>query len=56
MEFSAPAGTNLFDSARIVGKSTPRIDGPLKVTGTAPYAHERHESADLREMLLGHAD
>ena len=45
MEFSAPAGTNLFDDAKIVGKSTPRIDGPLKTTGTAPYAYERHDVA-----------
>lgn len=43
MEFNAPAGTNLFDTAKIVGKSTPRIDGPLKTTGTAPYAAERHD-------------
>ncbi|RPF71898.1 aldehyde oxidoreductase molybdenum-binding subunit PaoC [Aurantiacibacter spongiae] len=42
MEFTAPAGTNLFDDAKIVGTSTRRIDGPLKVTGTAPYAYERH--------------
>jgi xanthine dehydrogenase YagR molybdenum-binding subunit len=45
MDFNAPAGTNLFDDAKIVGKSTPRIDGPLKVTGTAPYAYERHDVA-----------
>lgn len=45
MEFNAPAGTNLFDRARIVGKSTPRIDGPLKTTGKAPYAAERHDVA-----------
>ncbi|MDM7956635.1 aldehyde oxidoreductase molybdenum-binding subunit PaoC [Blastomonas sp.] len=43
MEFKAPAETNLFDTAKIVGKSTPRIDGPLKTTGTAPYAYERHD-------------
>jgi xanthine dehydrogenase YagR molybdenum-binding subunit len=43
MEFNAPAGTNLFDRAKVVGKSTPRIDGPLKTTGTAPYAYERHD-------------
>jgi xanthine dehydrogenase YagR molybdenum-binding subunit len=43
MEFKAPAETNLFDAAKIVGKSTPRIDGPLKTTGTAPYAYERHD-------------
>ncbi|MBX3593469.1 aldehyde oxidoreductase molybdenum-binding subunit PaoC [Sphingomonas sp.] len=45
MQFDAPAGTNLFDNARIVGKPTPRIDGPLKTTGTAPYAAERHDVA-----------
>jgi xanthine dehydrogenase YagR molybdenum-binding subunit len=45
MEFNAPAGANLFDTAKIVGKSTPRIDGPLKVCGTAPYAYERHDVA-----------
>jgi xanthine dehydrogenase YagR molybdenum-binding subunit len=43
MEFNAPAGTNLFDRSKVVGKSTPRIDGPLKTTGTAPYAYERHD-------------
>ncbi len=43
MEFNAPARTNLFDQAKIVGKSTPRIDGPLKTSGLAPYAYERHD-------------
>ena len=43
MQFNEPAGTNLFDSATIVGKDHTRIDGPLKVTGTAPYAYERHD-------------
>ncbi|AKM09487.1 aldehyde oxidoreductase molybdenum-binding subunit PaoC [Croceicoccus naphthovorans] len=46
MEFNAPAGTNLFDQAKVVGKSTPRIDGPLKVSGLAPYAFERHDVAE----------
>lgn len=45
MEFNAPASTNLFDEPKIVGKATPRIDGPLKTTGTAPYAYERHDVA-----------
>ncbi|PEQ13684.1 xanthine dehydrogenase [Novosphingobium sp. PC22D] len=45
MEFTAPAGRNLFDSSKVVGKSTQRIDGPLKTTGTAPYAYERHDVA-----------
>ncbi len=43
MEFNAPAGKNLFDTSTIVGKPTPRIDGPLKTTGQAPYAYERHD-------------
>lgn len=43
MEFNAPAGNNLFDQSKVVGKSTPRIDGPLKTTGQAPYAYERHD-------------
>ncbi|WP_121116551.1 aldehyde oxidoreductase molybdenum-binding subunit PaoC [Croceibacterium ferulae] len=45
MDFNQPAGTNLFDNARVIGKPTPRIDGPLKTTGTAPYAYERHDVA-----------
>ncbi|WP_187334879.1 aldehyde oxidoreductase molybdenum-binding subunit PaoC [Novosphingopyxis iocasae] len=45
MEFNAPAGDNLFDNAKIVGKSTRRIDGPLKTSGLAPYAYERHDVA-----------
>ena len=45
MDFNQPAGTNLFDNARVIGKATPRIDGPLKTTGTAPYAYERHDVA-----------
>lgn len=43
MEFNAPAGSNLFDKSKVVGKSTPRIDGPLKTSGQAPYAYERHD-------------
>ena len=27
----------------MVGKPTDRIDGPLKTTGTAPYAYDRHD-------------
>ena len=45
MDFNAPAGANLFDKAKVVGKSTPRIDGPLKTSGRAPYAAERHDVA-----------
>ncbi|MTH65669.1 xanthine dehydrogenase family protein molybdopterin-binding subunit [Paracoccus shanxieyensis] len=43
MEFNAPAGENLFDHGRVTGKGISRIDGPLKVTGRAPYAYERHD-------------
>ena len=32
---------NPIDKETIVGKDTPRIDGPLKVSGTARYAYER---------------
>ena len=46
MDFNAPAKTNLFDGARIVGKPQTRVDGPLKVSGTAPYAYERHDVAE----------
>ena len=43
MKFEAPTTDTLFDDPKIVGKSTPRIDGPRKVTGSAPYAYERHD-------------
>ncbi|TMV88981.1 xanthine dehydrogenase family protein molybdopterin-binding subunit [Thioclava sp. BHET1] len=43
MEFNAPAKDNLFDRAKVIGKAHTRIDGLLKVTGTAPYAYERHD-------------
>jgi len=43
MKFDAPATTNPIDQLRIVGRPTERIEGPLKTTGTAPYAYERHD-------------
>ncbi len=45
MKFDTPAGTNPIDRLRVVGKSTPRIDGPLKTSGTARYAYERQDVA-----------
>lgn len=45
MKFDTPATTNPIDQMRVVGKPTNRIDGPLKTTGTAPYAYERHDVA-----------
>jgi xanthine dehydrogenase YagR molybdenum-binding subunit len=43
MKFDKPATTNPIDQGKVVGKATDRIDGPLKTTGTAPYAYERHD-------------
>ena len=43
MRFDQPATTNPIDQGRVVGRATPRIDGPLKTTGTAPYAYEHHD-------------
>jgi len=44
MKFTTPAGTNPIDKLKIVGRPTDRIDGPLKTTGTAPYAYEQHQA------------
>jgi xanthine dehydrogenase YagR molybdenum-binding subunit len=45
MKFTKPATTNPIDQLKVVGKATDRIDGPLKTTGTAPYAYEQHKAA-----------
>lgn len=45
MKFETPATTNPIDQLKVIGKPTNRIDGPLKTTGTAPYAYERHDVA-----------
>ncbi|MDB5726184.1 MAG: xanthine dehydrogenase [Novosphingobium sp.] len=45
MKFDTPATTNPIDQLKVVGKPTDRIEGPLKVTGTAPYAYERNDVA-----------
>jgi xanthine dehydrogenase YagR molybdenum-binding subunit len=45
MRFDTPATTNPIDQGRVIGKPQDRIDGPAKVTGTAPYAYERHDEA-----------
>ncbi len=45
MKFDTPATTNPIDQLKVVGKPTNRIDGPLKTTGLAPYAYERHDVA-----------
>lgn len=45
MKFDTPATTNPIDQLRVIGQPVDRIDGPLKTTGTAPYAYERHDVA-----------
>jgi xanthine dehydrogenase YagR molybdenum-binding subunit len=52
MKFDTPATTNPIDQLKVIGKSTDRIDGPLKTTGTAPYAYERHDVA--KNAAYGH--
>lgn len=42
MKFDAPATTNPIDRQRFIGQPLDRIEGRLKVTGSAPYAYERH--------------
>ena len=45
MKFTTPATTNPIDQLKVVGRPTDRIDGPMKTTGTAPYAYEQHQAA-----------
>ena len=45
MKFDTPATNNPIDRGRVVGLPHDRIEGPAKVTGTAPYAYERHDVA-----------
>jgi len=42
MKFETPAGKNPIDRMQVVGRAHDRIDGPVKITGTAPYAYEHH--------------
>ncbi|WP_150290124.1 aldehyde oxidoreductase molybdenum-binding subunit PaoC [Sphingobium estronivorans] len=45
MKFDTPATANPIDRGRVIGIPHDRIDGAAKVTGTAPYAYERHDVA-----------
>lgn len=45
MKFETPAADNPIDQLKVIGRPLPRIDGPFKTTGTAPYAYERHDVA-----------
>ncbi|MGJ7580138.1 aldehyde oxidoreductase molybdenum-binding subunit PaoC [Variovorax sp. RHLX14] len=42
MKFDKPATQNPIDRMEVVGHPFDRIDGPMKTTGLAPYAYERH--------------
>src|SRR3954463_7710815 len=44
MKFDTPATTNPIDQLKVVGKPVDRIDGPLKTTGTAPYAYDQRDA------------
>jgi xanthine dehydrogenase YagR molybdenum-binding subunit len=44
MNFDKPATTNPIDQLKYVGKPLDRVDGPLKTTGNARYAYERHDA------------
>ncbi|MET0241503.1 MAG: aldehyde oxidoreductase molybdenum-binding subunit PaoC [Sphingobium sp.] len=57
MKFDTPATTNPIDRLKVIGKSTDRIDGPLKTSGLAPYAYERHDvvPGQLYGVILGSA-
>jgi xanthine dehydrogenase YagR molybdenum-binding subunit len=46
MKFDTPATTNPIDQLKIIGKPTDRIDGPMKTTGTAPYAFEHQDMVE----------
>ncbi|WP_046112499.1 aldehyde oxidoreductase molybdenum-binding subunit PaoC [Aquincola tertiaricarbonis] len=52
MKFDTPATTNPIDQMKVVGQPLSRIDGPMKTSGTALYAYERHDVA--RQPAYGH--
>ncbi|NML62923.1 xanthine dehydrogenase family protein molybdopterin-binding subunit [Massilia sp. RP-1-19] len=45
MKFTTPATTNPIDQMKIIGRPVDRVDGPMKASGSAPYAHEQHAAA-----------
>jgi xanthine dehydrogenase YagR molybdenum-binding subunit len=54
MKFTTPATTNPIDQLKVVGRATDRIDGPMKTTGTAPYAYE-HQAPNAAYGYVVHA-
>jgi xanthine dehydrogenase YagR molybdenum-binding subunit len=57
MKFDTPATSNPIDQLKVVGKPVDRIDGRLKTTGRANYAHDRHDVAanQAHGYILGSA-
>ncbi len=43
--FDTPAGPNPLDQEHLLGRGLARVDGPLKVSGQAPYAYEVQDPA-----------
>ena len=52
MKFEKAATFNPIDQLKIIGHPTDRIDGPLKTTGSARYAYERHD--DIANPAYGY--
>ena len=44
MKFDTPATQNPIDQLKVVGHGVDRVDGPLKTTGSAANAYERHDA------------
>jgi xanthine dehydrogenase YagR molybdenum-binding subunit len=55
MKFTTPAGANPIDQLKVVGRPLDRIDGPLKTTGTAPYAYEHDVANAAYGYIVGAA-
>ena len=53
ISMNIPAGESPLDkTGGLVGQPLDRIDGPLKVTGRAPYAYEYREGGALAECAV----
>jgi xanthine dehydrogenase YagR molybdenum-binding subunit len=52
MKFDKPAGPNPIDQLKVIGKPHDRVEGRLKVSGTAAYAYERREPGE--DMAYGY--
>jgi xanthine dehydrogenase YagR molybdenum-binding subunit len=55
MKFDTPATRNPIDQLKVVGKPTERVEGRLKVTGTAPYAYEQQVAGAAYGYIVGAA-